>query len=111
MPSMMPRALSSMPAITSSLTALALAPGVLKTTIPCRLYSADRYIVHAGPGAGDGEQRGGNFDALELLAAQEKSVRVGDVAADFVRLTRKTIKALDRDLVVGSDLVHGNLAQ
>ena len=35
MPGRMPRVASSMPANTSSFTALALAPGVLKTTMPC----------------------------------------------------------------------------
>jgi hypothetical protein len=71
----------------------------------------DRHVVDAGAGARDGQQRLGHFDALQLLAAQEKGVGVGDVAADFIGLDAETIQALDRDLVVGSDLVHGNVAQ
>jgi hypothetical protein len=69
----------------------------------------DRDVIDAGTGARDGQQRAGYFDALQLLAAQEKGVGVGNVAADFIGLTRETIQALDRDLVVGSDLVHGNV--
>ena len=70
----------------------------------------DRNVVDARTGARDGEQRRRHVDALELLTAQEEGVGVGDVTADFVRLTGESIEALDRDLVVGSDLVHGNVA-
>jgi hypothetical protein len=84
-----------MPAITSSLTALALAPGVLKTTMPCLPYSATGYVVDAGAGAGDREQGRGNLDSLQLLAAQEEGIGMGDVAADFIRLARKTLQPLD----------------
>ena len=49
MPGNMPRVASSMPAMTSSLTALALAPGVLNTTMPRLLYSAIGTLLTPAP--------------------------------------------------------------
>ena len=69
----------------------------------------DRDVIDARTSTRDGQQRAGYFDALQLLTAQEKCVGVGNVTANFIGLTRETIQALDRDLVVGSDLVHGNV--
>ena len=49
MPGKMPRVAKSMPAITNSLTALALAPGVLNTTTPSLLYSAMGTLLTPAP--------------------------------------------------------------
>jgi hypothetical protein len=78
--------------------------------MPCLPYSATGTLLTPAPARATASSER-DFDALQLLAAQEKGVGVGDVAADFIGLTRETIEALDRDLVVGSDLVHGNVTQ
>ncbi len=51
------RAASNSPASTSSLTALALAPGALNTGMPRLLKLGDRDVVDAGAGAADGAHR------------------------------------------------------
>ena len=48
-PGKMPRVASSIPAITSSFTALALAPGVLNTTMPSLLYGASGTLLTPAP--------------------------------------------------------------
>ena len=67
----------------------------------------DRHVVDARAGTRHRQQRLGHRQTLQLLAAQQERVGVADVAADFIRLAGKPVQALDRDLVVGSDFVHG----
>jgi hypothetical protein len=67
----------------------------------------NRHVVDACAGTRHGQQRLGHRHALQLLAAQQEGIGVADVAADFIGLARKPVQALDRDLIVGSDFVHG----
>ena len=43
---------------------------------------------------------------MQLVAAQQVGVGVGDVAADLIAVARKALQPLDRDGVVGPDLEH-----
>ena len=84
-PPMMSRLASSMPASTSSFTALALAPGVLKTAMPASANLSRGDVVHASAGAGHGLQVRGHFH-LSCMSAERTRMGVGlvDVLGDLI---------------------------
>ena len=55
----------------------------------------NRHVVDTSAGAGGGQQRFGDFHALQLLAAQQKRIGVADVAAHLVGLAREAFQSFD----------------
>jgi hypothetical protein len=83
-PPAMLRAAISMPASTSSLTALALAPGALNTGTPRALIAGTGMLFVPGAGAADGlHRRCDGEQTVHVGRTHEDGVGVGDVLADL----------------------------
>jgi hypothetical protein len=75
---------SSIPVITNSFTALALALRVLNTTTPSLLCSATGTLLIPRPWARRSQERLEHFHTLQLLAAQHEGVGAANVAIHLV---------------------------
>ncbi len=71
--------------MTSSFTALALAPGVLNTGNAPRGHLRNGDVVDARTGAADGLEALRDVTAVHVRRAQQDEVRILDVVADLIR--------------------------
>jgi hypothetical protein len=77
-----------MPATTSSFTALALAPGALKTGI----HAINRDIVDTSAGATNRLDGFGHLHFMHVERAQQDGVRVLDLGSHLVGITREVLE-------------------
>ena len=90
------RAARNSPASTSSLTALALAPGALKTGMPRWLSFATGMLLVPAPARATASTLGGNLDRVHVGRSHQDARRVADLGRDFVAIARQALEAAQR---------------
>ena len=101
------RAARNSPASTSSLTALALAPGALKTGMPRWLSFATGMLLVPAPARATASTLAGI--SIACTSAERTSNRIGphQFGRDFVAIARQALEPAQRDVVESLDLEHG----
>ena len=98
------------PARTSSFTALAFAPGALKTGTPRVGHFVDWDIVDPRAGASNRGDRFGDVHVVHFERTQQDGIGTANLRSDFVAVTRQPRETFDRDIVECENLVHVELS-
>ena len=77
-----------MPAIASSLTAFAFAPGALNTGYAACAHRIDRNIVGARTGSTDRRDRVGDIHVMHILRSQQNRIGMCDFRRHFIAFAR-----------------------
>ena len=93
-----------MPAITSSLTAFAFAPGALNTGTPRLLSFATGMLLVPAPARATATTLVGNLHRVHVRGAQQDRVGMADLGGDFVPIARQPLEAAHGDVVQRQDL-------
>ena len=97
-----------MAAATNSFTALAFAPGVLKTGMPRSLQAESGMLLTPAPARAMAVTESSIVRLLQFMAAQQERVGVSNILTHLISLALKTVETLGRDRVVGLDTVHNS---
>ena len=94
------------PPSTSSFTALALAPGVLNTTMPCLAAFVHRDIVDACARPCNGQQAVRQLHIVHGGAAHQNAVGLRALLIHGKQIAGKALQPLGRNIVQCFDIVH-----
>ena len=86
------------------MTALAFAPGALKTGMPRLLSFATGMLLVPAPARATATTLVGNLQRVHVRRAHEDRVRVTDLGGDFVAIARQPLEPAHGDVVQRQDL-------
>ena len=98
------RAARNMPAITSSFTALALAPGALNTGMPRFESCATGMLFVPAPARATALTLVGHVHLVHVRRAHQDRVGVADLGGDLEAIARQALQPADGDVVEREDL-------